>query len=106
MTRLEVQHGEVRQTQAEWYQQAEKAEAHLLKTQDPAAISYKDSEGHTDDIAGVSVHVMHSSNLLQGSCSRPVGRGPYAMVLTLPSMRPIPPRLEGNILPDVLNGTH
>ncbi|NBK24740.1 MAG: hypothetical protein EOM68_22280, partial [Spirochaetia bacterium] len=39
--------------QAEWSVQAEKAEKHLLATQDPTAISYKDAEGHTDDIAGV-----------------------------------------------------
>ena len=43
--------------QAEWYQQAEKAEAYLLATQDPKKITYKDDQGHTDDIAGVSIHV-------------------------------------------------
>ncbi|MDD3057357.1 MAG: hypothetical protein EOM32_10110 [Spirochaetia bacterium] len=65
--------------QGEWYQQAEKAEAHLLATQDPAAISYKDAEGHTDDIAGVSVHVNAFFELAQKALAAgPVGRGPYA----------------------------
>ncbi len=43
--------------QAEWHEQVAKAEAHLLKTQDPAQISFTDDAGHTDDIAGVSIHV-------------------------------------------------
>lgn len=43
--------------QAEWHEQVAKAEAHLIKTQDPEKISYTDDEGHTDDIAGVSIHV-------------------------------------------------
>ncbi|NLK06554.1 MAG: hypothetical protein GX315_09325, partial [Spirochaetales bacterium] len=65
--------------QAEWYQQAEKAEAHLLATQDPTAITYKDAEGHTDDIAGVSVHVDAFFELAQQALAAgPVGRGPYA----------------------------
>lgn len=65
--------------QAEWYQQAAKAEAYLLKTQDPAQISYKDSEGHTDDIAGVSVHVNAFFELAaKALAAGPVGRGSYA----------------------------
>lgn len=51
--------------QGEWVAQAQKAEAHLLKTQDPSKIAYKDKEGHTDDIAGVSVHVIEFFNLAQ-----------------------------------------
>jgi len=43
--------------QAEWYEQAARAEAYLLETQDPSAIEYVDDEGHTDAIAGVSIHV-------------------------------------------------
>ncbi len=43
--------------QAEWYEQAQKAEQHLIQTQDLSAISYIDDDGHTDDIAGVSIHV-------------------------------------------------
>ncbi len=42
--------------QAEWHEQAEKVEAYLIETQDPAAIKY-DSGGYTDDIAGVTIHV-------------------------------------------------
>lgn len=65
--------------QGEWYQQAEKAEAHLLKSQDPAAISYKDNDGHTDDIAGVSIHVNSFFDLAAKALEAgPVGRGPYA----------------------------
>lgn len=43
--------------QAPWHEQAEKVEAYLLGTQDLTAISYKDDEGHTDAISGVSIHV-------------------------------------------------
>lgn len=42
--------------QAEWHEQAAKAEAYLIEKQDPAAIT-TDAEGHTDAISGVSVHV-------------------------------------------------
>lgn len=49
--------------QAEWYEQANRVEQHLLKTQDVSAISYNDDEGHTDDISGVSIHVDSFYNL-------------------------------------------
>ncbi|SHG91473.1 FAD:protein FMN transferase [Tepidibacter thalassicus] len=42
---------------APWHEQAEKVEAFLLKTQDPTAIKYKDYQGHTDAISGVSIRV-------------------------------------------------
>ncbi len=48
-----------------WDEQAEKAAAYLLKTQDPSAVTYTDEEGHTDDIAGVSVHVSEFFQLAQ-----------------------------------------
>ncbi|MGE4585046.1 MAG: hypothetical protein AB7C91_10400 [Sphaerochaeta sp.] len=65
--------------QAEWYQQAQKAEAYLIKTQDPAAINYKDEAGHTDDIAGVSIHVSGFFGLAEKALAAgPVGRGPLA----------------------------
>lgn len=65
--------------QAEWYQQAQKAEAYLIANQDPTSISYTDSEGHTDDIAGVSVHVNSFFDLAaKALASGPVGRGQYA----------------------------
>jgi len=64
--------------QAEWYQQAEKAEAYLLATQDPKKITYKDDQGHTDDIAGVSIHVNALFDLAtEALAAGPVGRGPY-----------------------------
>lgn len=43
--------------QAEWHEQAEKAEAYLIEKQDPTDIQYKDKEGHTDAITGASIHV-------------------------------------------------
>jgi len=42
--------------QAEWHEQAEKVEAYLIETQNPAAIKY-DNGGYTDAIAGVTIHV-------------------------------------------------
>jgi len=64
--------------QAEWYQQAEKAEAHLIKTQDPTKITYKDAAGHTDDIAGVSIHVVEMFSLAEKALAAgPVGVGSY-----------------------------
>jgi major membrane immunogen (membrane-anchored lipoprotein) len=42
--------------QAEWHEQAAKAETFLIDKQDPAAIAL-DAEGKTDAISGVSVHV-------------------------------------------------
>ena len=48
---------EVGGAQATWHEQAEKVEAYLLDKQDPKDINYSDDEGHTDAIAGVSVHV-------------------------------------------------
>ncbi|MDD4219966.1 MAG: hypothetical protein PHR10_07285 [Sphaerochaetaceae bacterium] len=65
--------------QAEWYEQAEKAEAYLIQTQDPTKITYSDSEGSTDDIAGVSIHVSDMFELAQKALAKgPVGVGPYA----------------------------
>ena len=65
--------------QAEWSVQAEKAEKHLVSTQDPTAISYKDDDGHTDDIAGVSVHVNGFFALAEKALAGgPVGRGSYS----------------------------
>ncbi|WP_438347818.1 FMN-binding protein [Paenibacillus sp. FA6] len=42
--------------QADWYEQAAKAEQFLIEKQDPAAITL-DGEGKTDAITGVSIHV-------------------------------------------------
>lgn len=64
--------------QAEWYQQAEKAEAHLIQIQDPAKITYRTEQGHTDDIAGVSIHVVEMFDLAKKALAAgPVGVGPY-----------------------------
>jgi major membrane immunogen (membrane-anchored lipoprotein) len=65
--------------QADWAAQAEKAEAYLVSTQDPTQVSYKDDEGHTDDIAGVSIHVSGFFDLAaKALAAGPVGRGPLA----------------------------
>ena len=64
--------------QAEWHEQAERAEAYLVETQDPAAITYTDDEGHTDAISGVSIHVAEFFNLAEEAMAAgPAGRGPY-----------------------------
>lgn len=43
--------------QAEWHEQALKAEQFLLEKQDPKAITYNAEDGTTDAITGVSIHV-------------------------------------------------
>ena len=53
-----------------WYEQAEAAEAWLIKNQDPAAFEYTDDKGHTDQLktdggAGVSVHVIEFYTLAE-----------------------------------------
>lgn len=64
--------------QAEWHEQAAKTEAYLIETQDPTAITYKDDEGHTDDIAGVSIHVVEFFDLAETALANgPVEKGPY-----------------------------
>lgn len=64
--------------QSPWFEQAAKAEEFLLKNQDPAAITYKDDEGHTDAISGVSIHVVEFFDLAEKALKAgPVERGPY-----------------------------
>lgn len=64
--------------QAEWHEQAEKVEAYLIETQDPAKIEYKDNEGHTDAISGVSIHVNEFFELAAKALAQgPVEMGPY-----------------------------
>ena len=64
--------------QSEWHEQAAKAEAYLLQTQDPTAITYKDDEGHTDDIAGVSIHVIEFFDIAKEALDKgPIAAGPY-----------------------------
>lgn len=48
---------------AEWWEQADKVEQHLLKSQDPAKISFK-NDGSTDDISGVTITVDYFFNLV------------------------------------------
>ncbi|MBN1647329.1 MAG: FMN-binding protein [Spirochaetales bacterium] len=63
---------------SEWHEQAALAERHLLKTQDPAAVKYKDAEGHTDDITGVTIHVSEFFTLVAEALKAgPAKPGPY-----------------------------
>lgn len=50
---------------AEWHEQAALAEAYLIETQDPSAIEYSSDEGHTDAIAGATIHVKEFFDLAQ-----------------------------------------
>lgn len=64
--------------QAEWHEQAVPVEAYLIETQDPTAIEYKDDEGHTDAISGVSIHVIEFFALAEKALlNDPVGIGQY-----------------------------
>lgn len=51
--------------QAEWHEQAALAEAYLIETQDPTAITYTTEQGHTDAIAGVTIHVVEFFELAE-----------------------------------------
>lgn len=64
--------------QAEWHEQAAATEAYLLEKQDPTMIEYTDAEGHTDAIAGVSIHVIEYFTLVEKALAAgPVGAGQY-----------------------------
>lgn len=72
------EYGMGEKSSAPWFQQAEAAEQYLLETQDPAAITYKDEKGHTDDISGASIHVKEFFDLAETALSAgPAGYGPY-----------------------------
>ncbi|MBW4084220.1 FMN-binding protein [Paenibacillus sp. S150] len=63
--------------QAEWHEQAAKAEEFLIEKQDPAAITF-DAEGKTDAVSGVSVHVNDFVAAAQAALAAgPVEAGPY-----------------------------
>ncbi|WP_054957426.1 FMN-binding protein [Paenibacillus dakarensis] len=63
--------------QAEWHEQAEKAEQFLIEKQDPAAITFND-EGKTDAISGVSISVNEFVELAQKALQAgPTEAGPY-----------------------------
>lgn len=63
--------------QAEWHEQAEKAEQFLIEKQDPAAITVND-EGKTDAISGVSISVNDFVELAQKALQAgPTEAGPY-----------------------------
>lgn len=63
--------------QAEWHEQAAKAEQFLLDKQDPAAIVVKE-DGKTDAISGVSITVGEFASLVNEALEAgPVEAGPY-----------------------------
>ncbi|HHT20231.1 MAG TPA: FMN-binding protein [Tissierellia bacterium] len=63
--------------QAEWDEQADKAEAYLIEVQDPTSIEL-DEEGRTDAISGVSIHVNGLTELAQKALDAGVTTpGPY-----------------------------
>jgi major membrane immunogen (membrane-anchored lipoprotein) len=63
---------------APWYEQAEKTEQYLLKTQDPTDISYTNDAGNTDAISGVTIHVKEFFTLAQEALQAgPTEQGPY-----------------------------
>ena len=65
--------------QAEWYQQAEKVEAYLVKSQDLAFAKYTNAEGSTDAISGASIHVKEFFDLVKkATAAGPVAKGPHA----------------------------
>lgn len=43
--------------QSDWHEQIKLAEDELVKTQDPAKLSYTDQDGHTDAISGCTITV-------------------------------------------------
>lgn len=62
-----------------WTAQAAKVAAFLVESQDPAKVTYSDPEGHTDAIAGVSIHVKAFFVLAEKALAAgPSVRGPYA----------------------------
>jgi major membrane immunogen (membrane-anchored lipoprotein) len=64
--------------QAEWHEQAELAEAYLIENQSFDGINYVDEDGHTDTIAGVSIHVNDFEALVETAMAQgPVGTGIY-----------------------------
>jgi len=64
--------------QAEWHEQAALAEAYLVENQSIEGITLIDDEGHTDAIAGVSIHVGEFTSLVEKALAKgPVGVGPY-----------------------------
>ena len=64
-------------TQGEWHIQAAAAEAYLLETQNPYAITL-DEAGKSDDITGASITVSYFFELVQDALAKgPVGRGMF-----------------------------
>lgn len=52
-----------------WYQHAEKADAFVVKNQG-FAVEYKDEEGHSDSIAGVTIHINEFEELFKAALGK------------------------------------
>lgn len=64
--------------QSEWYEQVDAVVAHALESQSLKAIEYKDEEGHTDAITGVSIGVSEFYTLAaKALAAGPTEAGPY-----------------------------
>jgi len=64
---------------AEWNVQAKAVQDYLLKTQDVGFSKYSDAEGHTDAIAGATIHVKNFFTLAAKALATPaVPKGIYA----------------------------
>lgn len=63
---------------APWWKQAEAVEKKLLSTQDIAAITLSDADGHTDAVSGATIKVSAFVSLVKEALAAgPVGFGPY-----------------------------
>jgi len=54
----------------EWHEQAALVEKYLIEKQDPAAITYKDEQGHTDAISGATIKVKEFFTLAKEALSK------------------------------------
>ncbi|WP_459128699.1 hypothetical protein [Guggenheimella bovis] len=64
--------------QADWDVQAKAVEDYFVANPDPEKITYKDNEGHTDAISGVSIHVNGFFDVAKKALAQgPVEKGPY-----------------------------
>ena len=62
----------------DWHTQAQAVEAYLLENQSLEGLNYIDDEGHTDSVAGVSIHVKEFDALVAAALAQgPVGYGKY-----------------------------
>ncbi|MDN5352393.1 MAG: hypothetical protein PWQ12_1313 [Clostridiales bacterium] len=62
----------------DWHLQAKAVEDYLIENQSLENLNYTDEEGHTDSVAGVSIHVKEFDELVTEALAQgPVGYGKY-----------------------------